>query len=97
VKLFLIIILFSFVLSCQKESMKPVSLSNSNIKNKIKNDEYDFSKGETASMSSDEFADLKNQEDDEECSDEEEIEKKLLEKKKAFKLQGETDEDCAVQ
>ena len=33
-------------------------------------------------MSADEFADLKSQKDDEECTDEEEIEKKLLEKKR---------------
>ena len=77
--------------------MKPVNLSGSNSKKIQKTKEYDFSSGQTASMSADEFADLKNQKEDEECTDEEEIEKKLLEKKKAFKLQGETEEDCAVQ
>ena len=47
-------------------------------------------------MKADEFADFK-QVNDEECTDEEEIEKKLMEKKKAFKLQGAADADCAVQ
>ena len=85
---FLVIILFTFFISCQKEQLKPVNLSGSNSKKIQKAKEYDFSSGQTASMSADEFADLKSQKDDEECTDEEEIEKKLLEKKKAFKLQG---------
>ena len=45
----------------------------------------------------DDFRDFKKKDEEEGCTDEEELEKKLLEAKKAFKLQGETDEDCTVQ
>tara|TARA_B100000925_G_scaffold264454_1_gene222978 strand:+ start:2612 stop:2905 length:294 start_codon:yes stop_codon:yes gene_type:complete len=96
-KYILLLLSFAFFISCKKEEIKPVNLSGSSLKKTSKVEEYDFTNGQTASMSADEFADLKKQKDDEECTDEEKIEKKLLEKKKAFKLQGETEEDCAVQ
>ena len=62
---FLVILSFTFFIACQKEQMKPVNLSGSNSKKIQKTEEYDFSNGQTASMSADEFADLKSQKDDE--------------------------------
>ena len=88
----LILLLLSVSLySCQSEKPQQVRLQKA-----ASPKSYDFEKKGAVSMKADEFADFK-QVDDEECTDEEEIEKKLLEKKKAFKLQGATDEDCAVQ
>ena len=84
---FLIIILF--LSACQKEEVEKVN---------HKADKY-FSnniQAQNANSLEDDFSDLKKV-DDESCEDEEAIEKKLVETKKAFKLQGQKDEDCQVQ
>ena len=84
---FLIIILF--LSACQKEEV---------VKINDKADKY-FSnniQAQNANSLEDDFSDLKKV-DDESCEDEEAIEKKLVETKKAFKLQGQKDEDCQVQ
>ena len=87
----ILFLLFSSLYSCQSEKPRAAKLQkSSNIK------KYNFKDSGTTSMEADEFSEFKKN-DDEECTDEEEIEKKLLEKKKAFKLQGDTDEDCAVE
>ena len=45
--------------------------------------------------STDDFSDFEKK--DEECTDEEDLEKKIQEMKKPAKLQGGSDEDCTVQ
>ena len=46
-------------------------------------------------VSTDDFSDFEKK--DEECTDEEDLEKKIQEMKKPAKLQGGSDEDCTVQ
>ena len=86
----LILLLLSVSLySCQSEKPQPVRLQKATSPKS-----YDFEK-RYCFIESSEFADFKEV-NNEECTDEEEIEK-LMEKKKAFKLQGAADADCAVQ
>ena len=71
---------------------------NSEKEQAVKLSSPTFSQG-TASVSAsgapDDFSDFEKK--DEECGDEEDLEKKLEEMKKPATLQGATEEDCTVQ
>ena len=87
---FIFLVLITVLISCQKEESPKIRYSTTLSSSKNEN------KGKQVSVS-DEFADFKEKIEEEECADEEELEKKLLESKKAFKLQGDSEEDCTVQ
>ena len=84
---YLLLLSLFLVVSCNSEKKEEVKLSSPT-----------FSPG-TASVSAsgttDDFSDLKKK--DEECGDEEDLEKKLEEMKKPATLQGAAEEDCTVQ
>ena len=75
-------------MGCQEQ--KPITSNDHSDKYLVGN------LGKNANSLEDDFSDLKEKVD-ESCDSEEEIEKKLVETKKAFKLQGKKDEDCQVQ
>ena len=75
------------ILGCNSQKEEAVNLSSPTL-----------SQGTTSVSSSgapDDFSDLEKK--DEECGDEEDLEKKLEEMKKPATLQGATEEDCTVQ
>ena len=81
--MFVLVLIFS---SCNKEE-----------ETKIKYSTTLSGKPETSNqaVSTDDFSDFEKK--DEECTDEEDLEKKIQEMKKPAKLQGGSDEDCTVQ
>ncbi|WP_127715022.1 hypothetical protein [Halobacteriovorax sp. HLS] len=86
-KVVLFFLVSIFILSCQQEGGSKVT------SDKVK--DYDFSKKSNSISATDDFSDLKK-EDDESCETEEEISKKLAApKQEAFQLQG-GDSGCEV-
>ena len=81
--MFVLVLLFS---SCNKEEEAKIKYSTTlSAKPKALNQ----------AAPTDDFSDFEKK--DEECTDEEDLEKKIQEMKKPAKLQGGSDEDCNVQ
>ena len=87
-----LLLILAFLLGCQEQ--KEVNL-NKNMDKYFAKDTHALG-GQNANSLEDDFSDLKEKKD-ESCEDEEAIEKKLVEAKKAYKLQGQKDEDCQVE
>ena len=68
---------------------------NSEKEQAVKFSSPTFSQGAVSGSAPDDFSDFEKK--DEECGEEEDLEKKLEEMKKPATLQGATEEDCTVQ